>query len=51
VTEVAIIVVAPLFDGQGLVVSAAADGDAVQVAARDAADRVTAAGVIRPGGA
>jgi len=44
--------VAPLFDGQGLVVSAAPDGDqggqgkAVRVTARDAADRMTAAGVI-----
>ena len=44
--------VAPLFDGQGLIVSAAADGDqggqgkAVRVTARDAADRMTAAGVI-----
>ena len=43
--------VAPLFDGQGLIVSAAADGDAVRVTTRDRADRVTAAGVIRPGGA
>jgi 3-methylfumaryl-CoA hydratase len=47
--------VAPLFDGQGLIVSAAPDGDqgvqggqgvAVRVTARDAADRMTAAGVI-----
>ena len=29
----------PLYDGQGLVVSAAADGDAVQVSCRDAAGR------------
>jgi 3-methylfumaryl-CoA hydratase len=42
--------VAPLFDGQGLIVSAAADGDAVRVTTRDRAGRVTAAGVIRPGG-
>ena len=43
--------VAPLFDGQGLIVSAAADGDAVRVTTRDRAGRVTAVGVIRPGGA
>ena len=42
--------VAPLFDGQGLIVSAAADGDAVRVTARDAAGRTTATGVIRPAG-
>jgi 3-methylfumaryl-CoA hydratase len=42
--------VAPLFDGQGLIVSAAADGDAVRVTTRDRAGRVTAVGVIRPGG-
>ncbi len=36
----------PLYDGQGLVVSAAADGDAVQVSCRDAAGRLTATGVI-----
>jgi 3-methylfumaryl-CoA hydratase len=41
--------VAPLFDGQGLVVSAAPDAAAVRVSCRDAADRVTASGVIRPG--
>lgn len=40
--------VAPLFDGQGLVVSAAPDGGAVRVTARDAAGRTTATGVIRP---
>jgi len=42
--------VAPLFFGQGLVVSAAADADAgaVRVSARDAGDRETATGVIRP---
>jgi len=43
--------VAPLFDGQGLIVSATADGDAVRVTTRDAADRTTATGVIRPAGA
>jgi 3-methylfumaryl-CoA hydratase len=42
--------VAPLFDGQGLIVSATPDADAVRVTARDAADRTTAAGVIRPAG-
>jgi len=41
--------VAPLFDGQGLIVSASADGDAVRVTTRDSADRTTAAGVIQPG--
>jgi 3-methylfumaryl-CoA hydratase len=40
--------VAPLFDGQGLVVAAAADGDAVRVAVRDATGRTTAAGIIQP---
>ena len=39
--------VAPLYEGQGLIVSAASDGDAVRVSCRDAADRVTATGVIR----
>ena len=38
--------VAPLFDGQGLIVSAATDADAVRVSCRDAAGRVTATGVI-----
>ena len=42
--------VAPLFDGQGLIVSATADADAVRVTTRDAADRTTATGVIRPAG-
>ena len=42
--------VAPLFDGQGLIVSATADADAVRVTARDAASRTTATGVIRPAG-
>jgi 3-methylfumaryl-CoA hydratase len=41
--------VAPLFEGQGLIVSASAEGDAVRVTTRDAADRTTAAGVIHPG--
>jgi len=42
--------VAPLFDGQGLIVSAEADPDAgaVRVAVRDRAGRATATGVIRP---
>ena len=43
--------VAPLFDGQGLVVSAVADSRRVRVTARDAAGRTTATGVIRPAGA
>ena len=38
--------VAPLYEDQGLVVSAAPDGDAVRVSCRDAADRVTATGQI-----
>ena len=38
--------VAPLFDGQGLVVSASAVQDAVRVTARDRAGRTTATGVI-----
>jgi 3-methylfumaryl-CoA hydratase len=41
--------VAPLFEGQGLIVSASADGDAVRVTTRDASDRTTATGVIQPG--
>ena len=40
--------VAPLFDGQGLIVSATADADAVRLTTRDAASRTTATGVIRP---
>jgi len=40
--------VAPLFDGQGLIVSASAQEDAVRVTARDTASRTTATGVIRP---
>jgi 3-methylfumaryl-CoA hydratase len=39
--------VSPLYDGQGLVVSAKPDGDAVRVSCRDAAGRVTASGEIR----
>ena len=39
--------VAPLYEGQGLIVSAASDGDAVRVSCRDAADRDAATGVIR----
>ncbi|MGB6583874.1 MAG: MaoC family dehydratase N-terminal domain-containing protein [Streptosporangiaceae bacterium] len=42
--------VAPLFDGQGLIVSASARQDAVRVTACDAASRTTATGVIRPAG-
>jgi len=38
--------VAPLYEDQGLIVSAAADGDAVQVSCRDTTDRVTAVGLI-----
>jgi 3-methylfumaryl-CoA hydratase len=41
--------VAPLFEDQGLVVSAAEEDGAVRVSCRDTADRVTATGVIRPG--
>jgi len=38
--------VSPLYDDQGLVVSAVPDGDAMRVSCRDAAGRVTATGVI-----
>jgi 3-methylfumaryl-CoA hydratase len=38
--------VSPLYDDQGLVVSADPDGDAVRVSCRDAAGRVTATGVL-----
>jgi 3-methylfumaryl-CoA hydratase len=38
--------VAPLFDGQGLIVSASAEQDAIRVAARDGAGRTTATGVL-----
>jgi 3-methylfumaryl-CoA hydratase len=41
--------VSPLFEGQGLIVSASANGDAIRVTTRDAADRTTATGVIQPG--
>ena len=41
--------VAPLFDGQGLVVSASAEEDAIRVTARDRAGRTTATGVITEG--
>jgi len=40
--------VAPLFDGQGLIVSAAAEEDSVRVTARDNAGRTTATGVMGP---
>ncbi len=39
--------VAPLFDGQDLIVSARPDADAVHLSARDSAGRTTATGVIR----
>jgi 3-methylfumaryl-CoA hydratase len=39
--------VSPLYDDQGLVVSAVPDRDAVRVACRDAAGRVTATGTLR----
>ena len=39
--------VAPLFDGQGLIVSATAAQDGVQVTARDGTGRTTATGVLR----
>jgi 3-methylfumaryl-CoA hydratase len=41
-SEYAYRLVAPLYEDQGLVVSAAPDGDAVRVSCRDASDRVTA---------
>ncbi len=43
--------VAPLFDGQGLIVSASAEEDTVRVTARDGAGRTTATGVIQPASA
>ena len=43
--------VAPLFDEQGLIVSAAAEEGGVRVTARDSAGRTTAAGVIQPASA
>ena len=45
-TEYAYRLVAPLYEDDGLIVSAAPDGDAVRVSCRDASDRVTATGVI-----
>jgi len=38
--------VAPLYEDQGMIVSAAPDGDAVRVSCRDTTDRVTAVGLI-----
>ena len=38
--------VAPLYEDQGLIVSAAPDGGAVRVSCRDTSDRVTATGVV-----
>ena len=38
--------VAPLYEDQGMIVSAALDGDAVRVSCRDTTDRVTAVGLI-----
>jgi len=38
--------IAPLYEDQGLIVSAAPDGDAVRVSCRDTTDRVTAVGLI-----
>jgi hypothetical protein len=35
-----------LFEGQGLIVSVAADGQKIHVMTRDSADRTTAVGVI-----
>ena len=46
-TEYAYRLVAPLYEDDGLIVSAAPDGDAVRVSCRDAANRVTATGVLR----
>ena len=43
--------VAPLFDEQGLIVSASAEEDSVRVTARDSAGRTTATGVIQPASA
>src|SRR5690242_11909192 len=42
--------VSPLYDDQGLVVSAVPDGDATRVSCRDATGRLTATGVIGPPG-
>jgi 3-methylfumaryl-CoA hydratase len=38
--------VAPLFEGQGLIVSASVDGAKIHVMTRDSTDRTTAVGVI-----
>ena len=45
-SEYAYRLVAPLYEDQGLIVSASSNGDSVRVSCRDAADRVTATGVI-----
>ena len=45
-SEYAYRLVAPLYEDDGLIVSAIPDGDAVRVSCRDATDRVTATGVI-----
>jgi 3-methylfumaryl-CoA hydratase len=45
-SEYAYRLVAPLYEDDGLIVSAAPDGDTVRVSCRDGADRVTATGVI-----
>jgi len=45
-TEYSYRLVAPLYEDDGLVVSAAPDGDAVRVSCRDTTDRVTVTGVI-----
>jgi 3-methylfumaryl-CoA hydratase len=42
--------VAPLFEGQGLIVSATVGGDVTRLTARDADGRQTAAGAIGPAG-
>jgi 3-methylfumaryl-CoA hydratase len=47
VSEYSYRLVSPLYDGQGLVVSAVPDGEAVRVGCRDAAGRVTATGTLR----
>jgi 3-methylfumaryl-CoA hydratase len=47
VSEYSYRLVSPLYDGQGLVVSAAPEGDAVRTSCRDAAGRVTATGLIQ----
>ena len=44
--EYAYRLVAPLYDDQGLVVSAGPDGAAIRVSCRDATDRLTATGLI-----